>query len=86
MPDESGFELIPSQASSQIDQVFFNAATSQGRILFISKGSRGPSLYEYDGVTLDEATQIANGAIGGSVGITFGQLWKSGGKPYRRIS
>ena len=24
MPDESGFEVIPSQASSQIDQVLFN--------------------------------------------------------------
>jgi hypothetical protein len=74
MADESGFEVIPSQASSQIDQVLFNAETSQGRILFLAKGSRGPSLYEYDDCTSDEAAQIAGGAIGGSVGVTFGNL------------
>jgi hypothetical protein len=85
MADESGFEVIPSQASSQIDQVLFNAETSQGRILFLAKGSRGPSLYEYDDCTSDEAAQIAGGAIGGSVGVTFGNLWK-GIKPFRRIS
>jgi hypothetical protein len=81
MADESGFEVIPSQSSSQIDGVQFNAETSQGRISFIKNGS----LYEYDDCTQDEATQIASGAIGGSVGITFGQLWK-GVKPFRRIS
>ena len=85
MADESGFEVIPSLSSSQIDEVQFNAATSQGRILFIGKGSRGPSLYEYDQATKEEAEQIASGAIGGSVGITFGNLWK-GTKPFRRIS
>jgi hypothetical protein len=85
MADESGFEVIPSQASSQIDQVLFNAETSQGRILFVGKGSRGPSLYEYDQATREEAEQIASGAIGGSVGISFGQIWK-GTKPFRRIS
>jgi hypothetical protein len=81
MADESGFEVIPSQSSSQIDQVLFNAETSQGRILFIKNGA----LYEYDSATREEAVQIASGAIGGSVGITFGQLWK-GTKPFRRIS
>jgi hypothetical protein len=81
MPDESGFEVIPSQASSQIDQVLFNAATGQGRISFIKNGA----LYEYDEATRVEAEQIANGAIGGSVGISFGQIWK-GVKPFRRVS
>ena len=85
MADENGFEVIPTQASSQIDHVEFNSETSQGRILFLAKGSRGPSLYEYDDATREEAEQIANGAIGGSVGITFGILWK-GIKPFRRIS
>jgi hypothetical protein len=85
MADDSGFEAIPTQGSSQIDQVYFNAETNQGRILFLAKGSRGPSLYEYDDATREEAEQIASGAIGGSVGITFGQLWK-GIKVYRRIS
>jgi N-methylhydantoinase A/oxoprolinase/acetone carboxylase beta subunit len=81
MADESGFEVIPSQASSQIDQVQFNAETSQGRIVFLKNGS----VYEYDNATREEANQIASGAIGGSVGVTFGQLWK-GVKPFRRIS
>jgi hypothetical protein len=85
MADESGFEVIPSQASSQIEQVLFNEATNQGRIVFLSKGSRGPSMYEYDEATLDEANQIATGAIGGSVGVTFGNLWKNV-KVFRRIS
>jgi hypothetical protein len=85
MADESGFELIPTQASSQIDQVYFNAETSQGRILFLAKNSRGPYLYEYDDCTADEAAQIASGAIGGSVGVTFGVLWKNV-KVFRRIS
>ena len=85
MADESVFEVIPTQASSQIDHVEFNAATGQGRILFLAKGSRGPSLYEYDEATIDEAQQIASGAIGGSVGATFGTLWKNV-KPFRRIS
>ena len=64
MADESGFEALPTQASSQIDQVFFNAETSQGRVSFIKNGS----LYEYDDCTMSEAEQIASGAIGGSVG------------------
>jgi hypothetical protein len=85
MADESGFEVIPTQASSQIDQVLFNAETSQGRILFLAKGSRGPSLYEYDDCTSDEAAQIAGGAIGGSVGVSFGAIWK-GTKVFRRVS
>lgn len=80
MPDESGFEVIPSQASSQIDQVLFNAATGQGRILFL-KGA----LYEYDECTRVEAEQIAGGAIGGSVGVSFSQIWKNI-KPFRRVS
>jgi len=78
---EEGFEVIPSQASSQIDQVLFSAETGQGRILFLKNGA----LYEYDNCTREEAEQIASGAIGGSVGITFGQLWK-GVKNFRRIS
>ena len=81
MADESGFEALPTQASSQIDQVFFNAETSQGRVSFIKNGS----LYEYDDCTMSEAEQIASGAIGGSVGVTFGTLWKNV-KPFRRIS
>ncbi len=81
MSDESGFEVIPSQASSQIDQVLFNAETSQGRIVFLKNGS----VYEYDSATREEAEQIANGAIGGSVSVTFGNLWKNV-KPFRRIS
>jgi hypothetical protein len=85
MADESGFEVLETQSSSQIDHVEFNAETSQGRILFLAKGSRGPSLYEYDGCTRAEAEQIASGIIGGSVGVTFGQLWK-GVKVFRRIS
>ncbi len=85
MADESGFEVLPSLSSSQIDNVQFNDSTGQGRILFLGKGSRGPSLYEYDGVTRSEAEQIANGVIGGSVGVTFGSLWK-GVKPFRRVS
>ena len=85
MADESGFEVLPTGASSQIDTVLFNEQTKQGRILFLAKGSRGPSLYEYDQTTREEAEQIASGAIGGSVGISFSQIWK-GTKPYRRIS
>ena len=85
MADESGFEVLPTQSSSQIDNVQFNAETSQGRILFLGKGSSGPALYEYDSATREEAEQIASGAIGGSVGITFGNLWKNV-KPFRRIS
>lgn len=80
MADENDFEAIPTQSSSQIEQVYFNSASSQGRILFMKNGS----LYEYDNATKDEADQIANGAIAGSVGITFGQLWKNI-KPFRRI-
>jgi hypothetical protein len=85
MTGESGFEVLPTQGSSQIEYVEFNQSTGQGRISFLGKGSRGPSLYEYDDVTLDEAKQIASGSIGGSVGKTFSYLWK-GTKPYRRIS
>jgi hypothetical protein len=85
MADESGFEVLDTQSSSQIDHVEFNSTTKQGRILFLAKGSRGPSLYEYDQCTREEAENIASGAIGGSVGITFGGLWK-GIKPFRRIS
>ena len=85
MADESVFEVIPTQASSQIDHVEFNVATGQGAIVFLAKGSRGPSRYEYDDCTLDEAQQIASGAIGGSVGVTFGTLWKNV-KPFRRVS
>jgi hypothetical protein len=81
MADESGFEVIPSQASSQIEQVQFNAETSQGRIVFLKNGA----VYEYDSATMEEAQQISSGAIGGSVGVTFGQLWK-GVKPFRRVS
>ena len=47
--------------------------------------SRGASPRSHDDCTADEANQIASGAIGGSVGITFGQLWK-GTKNFRRIS
>jgi len=79
--DESGFEMVPVSGSSQISAVGFNATTSQGRVEFIKNGS----LYEYDSCTAAEAEQIQNGAIGGSVGITFGNLWK-GTKPFRRIS
>ena len=80
MADESGFEMVPV-SSSQIESVGFNAATSQGKVRFLKNGSE----YVYESCTQDEATQIINGAIGGSVGITFGQLWK-GVKPFRRIS
>lgn len=85
MADGSGWEVLPTQASSQIDHVEFNQETGQGGIVFLGKGSRGPSRYEYEDCTRSEAEQIANGAIGGSVGITFGQLWK-GTKPYQRVS
>ena len=78
---EEGFEVIPSQASSQIDQVLFSAETGQGRIVFLKNGA----VYEYDSCTRSEAEQIANGVIGGSVGVTFGSLWK-GIKVFRRIS
>ena len=84
MADGSGFEMV-AVSSSQIAAVGFKAETGQGRVEFIGKGSRGPSLYEYEDCTQDEATQIINGAIGGSVGITFGSLWKNV-KPYQRIS
>jgi hypothetical protein len=78
------FNMTPV-SSSQIAAVGFNAETSQGRIEFVAKGSRGPSLYEYDDCTAEEAAQIISGAIGGSVGVTFGTLWKNV-KPFRRIS
>ena len=84
MADENDFNMT-AVSSSQIAAVGFNAETGQGRVEFLAKGNRGPSLYEYDNCTQDEATQIINGAIGGSVGITFGQLWK-GTKNFRRIS
>jgi hypothetical protein len=84
MADENDFNMT-AVSSSQIAAVGFNAATSQGRVEFVAKGSRGPSLYEYDSVTEDEYSQIVNGAIGGSVGITFGNLWKNV-KVFRRIS
>ena len=71
MADGSGFEMVPV-SSSQIESVGFNSETGQGRVSFIRNGS----LYEYDSVTREEFDQIVSGAIGGSVGTTFGQLWK----------
>ena len=85
MSEENEDFTMTSVSSSQIASVGFNPKTSQGRVEFLAKGNRGPSLYEYENCTQDEATQIINGAIGGSVGITFGQLWK-GTKNFRRIS
>ena len=41
MADESGFEVIPTQASSQIDHVEFNAATGQGAIVFWRRAVEG---------------------------------------------
>ena len=75
MADESGFEMIPV-SSSQIEAVGFNPSTGEGRVAFLAKGSRPGSLYSYPSCTQDEFDQIVNGAIGGSVGTTFGQLWK----------
>ena len=69
---------MTSVNSSQIDQVGFSAATSQGRVLFVKNGA----LYEYDGCTQEERDEIVNAP---SVGIAFGQIWK-GTKPFRRIS
>ena len=80
MADED-FNMTPV-VSSQIAAVGFNPTTSQGRVEFLAKGSRGGSLYEYDSVTEDEYTQIVNAP---SVGTVFGTLWKNV-KPYRRIS
>jgi KTSC domain len=68
-------------SSSQIEAVGFNPETSQGRILFLSKGNRGSSLYEYDGCTQAEADEIINAP---SVGQSFAGLWK-GIKAYRRV-
>jgi hypothetical protein len=75
MADESGFEMVPVN-SSQIEAVGFNPATGEGRVAFLAKGSRPGSLYSYPACTQDEFDQIVNGAIGGSVGVTFGNLWK----------
>ena len=80
MADENDFQMTPV-SSSQIAAVGFNAATSQGRVLF----SKGNALYEYDNCSESEYTAIVNGDMGGSVGITFGSLWK-GIKPFRRLS
>ena len=80
MADGSGFEMVPV-SSSQIESVGFNSETGQGRVSFIRNGS----LYEYDSVTREEFDQIVNGSIGGSVGISFGSLWK-GVKPFRRLA
>jgi hypothetical protein len=75
MADESGFEMVPV-SSSQIESVGFNPATGEGRVAFLAKGSRPGSLYSYPNCTQEEYDQIINGSIGGSVGISFGQLWK----------
>jgi KTSC domain len=80
MPDESGFEMVPV-SSSQIEAVGFNQETNQGKVRFLKNGSE----YLYENCTQDEASQIINGAIGGSVGISFAQIWK-GIKPFSRLS
>jgi hypothetical protein len=75
MADESNFEMTPV-ASSQIESVGFNPETGEGRVAFLSKGSRPGSLYSYPNCTAAEYEQIINGVIGGSVGVTFASLWK----------
>lgn len=80
MADESGFEMVPV-SSSQIEAVGFNETTSQGKVRFLKNGSE----YLYENCTQDEANQIINGAIGGSVGVTFGNLWKNV-KPFSRLT
>lgn len=84
MAEENDFNMTPV-ASSQIEAVGFNPATGQGRVMFLAKGSRSGSLYEYDSCTKDEFDQIVTGAIAGSVGISFSQIWK-GTKQYRKIA
>ena len=74
MADED-FNMQPV-VSSQIESVGFNPATGEGRVAFLAKGSRPGSLYSYPACTQEEFDQIVSGAIGGSVGVTFGQLWK----------
>lgn len=81
MADGSGFEMVAVSGSSQIAAVGFNAETGQGKIQFLKNGSE----YIYESCTQAEADQIINGAIGGSIGITFGQLWK-GVKPFSRVA
>jgi hypothetical protein len=80
MADENDFNMTPV-SSSQIEAVGFCTATGQGKVQFLKNGSE----YVYESCTQDEATQIINGAIGGSVGVSFSQIWK-GTKPFRRIS
>ena len=81
MADGSGFEMVAVSGSSQIAAVGFNAETGQGKIQFLKNGSE----YVYEDCTQSEADQIINGAIGGSIGVTFGQLWK-GVKPFSRVA
>ena len=80
MADENDFNMT-AVSSSQIAAVGFNVETSQGKVRFLKNGSE----YLYENCTQDEATQIINGAIGGSVGVTFGTLWKNV-KPFSRIA
>ena len=80
MADENDFNMTPV-VSSQLESVGFNPATSQGRVRFLAKGSRGSSLYEYEGCTQEEANSIINAP---SAGTQFGITWK-GIKPFRRL-
>jgi hypothetical protein len=73
MADE--IQMVPV-VSSQIESVGFDPTTGEGRVAFLAKGSRPGSLYSYPSCTQEEFDHIVNGAIGGSVGTTFGQLWK----------
>jgi hypothetical protein len=75
MADENDFQMVPV-SSSQIEAVGFNPETGEGRVAFLAKGSRPGSLYSYPNCSQEEFDQIVSGAIGGSVGITFGELWK----------
>lgn len=72
---DNDFEMTPV-TSSQIESVGFNPATGEGRVSFLAKGSRPGSTYSYPNCTQSEYEQIIQGVIGGSVGVTFGQLWK----------
>ena len=68
---ENDFEM-ESVDSDLLSQVGFNASIGHGKAVF----KKGGSVYGYPGCTQEEYEQIKIGAIEGSVGKTFNQLWK----------
>lgn len=58
--------------SDLLSAVGYDDEKGEGRAQFKKNGK----VYGYPGATRDELDQILNGAVNGSVGQTFNQLWK----------